>query len=814
MIEFGTLTRATGKVFVGIYATVPQDGRIIGRSQCTAGNEVPAVVVTKDAEAGEYVLIIPSLAGEQTVELAIYDGQGNEVESVSRRFGHLHASLTSKYNTFRKVHGLEDIRKFDETGVSDEAFVRIDRMGIFEDRSELVHAYISVPCTSKDAADAKMRIHVLDRRGREVPIRKLTVLKDSIEPVVKGSDTLARFIEVSVHYETPQFYLTLWVSFEGDALPAGFTGLELEQTKTFRDQYFKLYENCGFGPRYEEWFKKVHQTPKMVLDAQRSVSFEIEPSFSFIVPLFKTPLDFLEDMIKSVLDQTYTKFELVLVNASPEDADLCAVIREYAAHDERVKIVTLERNMDIALNTDAGIKAATGDFLCFLDHDDFIEPDLLYHYVKVLNKQPETDMLYCDEDKYRDGHFVDGFLKPDFDWELLAAINYVCHMLAVRRSVVEKIDLSDSEVSGAQDWDMSYKIAEQARNIFHVRKVLYHWRIHDYSTAKDSDAKPYTHKASEKVIQNHFDRIGLPVTVEDGPFTNSHAVNYKLPDELPLISIIIPTKDYINLLSRCIDSIYEKSSYGNFEIIVVENNSTQDETFEYYKKVEAEHENLKVVRFEGGFNFSAICNLGAKNASGDYYLFLNNDTEVITPDWLERLLGPMMRDDVACTGAKLLYPDETIQHAGVIIPKSPPGHVGLHFPRNDLFCYGLLQHPRELSAVTGACMLVKKVDFEAVDGFDEELAVAYNDVDLCLRLREAGKRIVIEPRAELFHYESASRGADDVDSPTRMRFTKEKGQFMMRWNRYIGEGDPMYSTNFAIAAGYCDLDWTQSPWGI
>ena len=814
MIEFGTLTRSVGKVFVGIHATVPHGGSLVAKSFCAKGREVPAIIAAKDVELGDYVLILASLSGEQNVELSVLDKHGTIIESADKKFGHLQSALTSKYNTFRKAPGLEDIRKFDETGVSDEAFVRIDRMGIFEDRSELVHAYITAPCADESAIDSKMKIRVLDRRGKEVPIRKLTVLKDSVEPVVKGSDALARFIEVSVHYEKPQYYLTLWVSFENDALPQGFTGLEFEQAKGMRDQYFKLYEACGFGPRYEEWFTTVHQTPKMVLDAQRSVSFEIEPTFSFIVPLYKTPIPFLRDMVTSVLEQTYTKFELVLVNASPEDAELCAVIGEYAARDERVKIVTLERNMDIALNTDAGIRAAKGDFLCFLDHDDFIEHDLLFQYVSALNRFPETDMLYCDEDKFRDGHFVDGFLKPDFDWELLAAINYVCHMLVVRASVVAKINLSDSEVSGAQDWDMSYKIAEQARNIFHVRKVLYHWRIHDESTAKDSDAKPYTHKASEKVIENHFERIGLPAIVEDGPFANSHAVTYVLPEERPLISIVIPNKDHVDLLSRCIDSIREKTTYENYEIIVVENNSTEDSTFAYYEMLKGEGKNIRVVLYDGGFNFSAICNLGAKNANGEYYLFLNNDTEVITPDWLERLLGPMMRDDVACTGAKLLYPDETIQHAGVIIPKSPPGHVGLHFPRNDLFCYGMLQHPRELSAVTGACMLVKKSEFDALGGFDEELAVAYNDVDLCLRLREAGKRIVIEPRAELFHYESASRGADDVDSPTRMRFTKEKGQFMMRWNRYIGEGDPMYSTNFAMGAGYFDLDWTTTPWGM
>lgn len=814
MIVFGTLTRAMGKVFVGIKAAVPRGAHLEGRSLCSNGTEMPAIVAEKDVAGGEYVLIIASLSSEQTVELSIVDKNGDVIDQASRKFGHLSSALTSKYNTFRKVGGIENIRKFDEMPVMDEAHIRADRMGVFDDRSELVHAYIVVPCADESAKDAKMKLDIFTRRGKRIPITKLTILKDAVEPITKGSNKLARFIEVSIHYPQPEFFLLIWVTFENDALPEGFIGLEKAPLVRMRTDFINLYDNCGFGPRYEEWFKKIHRSSRIALDAQRTVRFEYEPKFSFIVPLYKTPLHFFEEMVASVLAQTYENFELVLVNASPEDVNLSIAVDAHAAQDERIRVVTLERNMDIALNTDAGIKEATGDFICFLDHDDFVEPDILFHYVSAINRYPETDLLYCDEDKYRGEHFVDGFLKPDFDWELLAAVNYVCHMLAVRTSVVEQIDLSDSAVSGAQDWDMSYKIAEKARNIFHVRKVLYHWRIHDKSTAKDSDAKPWTHQASQKVIENHFERIGLPVTVEDGPFTNSHAVTYTLPEESPLVSIIIPTKDHIDLLSRCIDSIIEKTTYDNYEIVVVENNSTKDETFAYYETLKGKGENIRVVIYEGGFNFSAICNLGARNANGEYYLFLNNDTEVITPNWIERLLGPMMREDVACTGAKLLYPDETIQHAGVIIPKSPPGHVALHFPRNSLFCYGMLQHPREVSAVTGACMLVKKSEYDALGGFDEELAVAYNDVDLCLRLREAGKRVVIDPRAELYHYESASRGADDVDSPTRMRFTVEKGQFMMRWNRYIGEGDPMYSTNFSMGAGYFDLDWSSSPWGI
>ena len=400
-------------------------------------------------------------------------------------------------------------------------------------------------------------------------------------------------------------------------------------------------------------------------------------------------------------------------------------------------------------------------------------------------------------------------MKPDFDWDLLYACNYVCHLLTVRKSIVDSFEeLPGKEFDGSQDHNMTLRVAEHARNIYHARKVLYHWRVHPGSTAAGAQEKPWTQESGKIAIQQHFDRLGIAATVTDDPKVgNYYCVDWPMPGEKPLVSIIIPNKDCAEYLEQCVSSIFEKSTYDRFEIVIVENNSTTEKIFELYRSLEAQHDNLKVVTFEGSFDFSAICNLGAEQSSGDVLLFLNNDTQVITRDWLERMLVHMNRENLGCVGAKLLYPNDLIQHVGIVVPKWGPAHINELLPRDTLGYFGYLRFPKEASAVTGACLMVSRKNFELIGGFDTEFPIAYNDVDFCLRLRQEGLRVIVEPRAELYHYESVSRGADFDGKEKQVRLQGDLARLMSRYPKLFVEGDPFYNPNLQLGSTHYQLAW-------
>lgn len=808
-MKLGTITRGDRKIYMLLTADCPQGGSIVAESHCQGDDAVPALVAAKDAARGEYVLILPLLYVEQTVTVRVLDAEGAVLDEESQKVRHLSSALTAKYNTLSKAPGVNDIRNFDRYARSDISHIEPDRICYFgyePQNSELVHIVITTHCDDASTYQTPFEVIVFDRQGKRMPIRDRAVLSDKLDHPVPHSDFTRRTIHTSFLKEHGNDWFFIWVRFADDALPPAFICMDKWRTEDVRDRFQRKFNDSGQGPFYEDWFYHTQKKSPMELDGQRRAHFEIEPLFSIIVPLYKTPLDFFAEMSQSVLEQTYGKFELILVNSTPEDKELAAAVAACAANDDRVRVVTLDKNYGIAGNTNEGIAIAQGDFLCFFDHDDILEPSILFEYVDAINRYPETDLLYCDEDKIRDGKLFDGFLKTDFSWELLATCNYVCHLLTVRKSIVDAIELSGDEVTGAQDWDMTLKVAEKARNIFHVRKVLYHWRSHEHSAASNANAKPYTHKAGEIAVRNHYERIGIPVDVLDGFCGNMHRIVYHLPEKKPLVSIIIPNKDQAFMLERCLESIWEKTTYENFEIIIVENNSVEDETFALYERLQAEHDNLRVVRFEGSFNYSAICNLGVAHAVGDHYLFLNNDMEVITPDWIELLLGPLQREEVAVVGARLLYPDRTIQHDGVVIPRSDPKHVACMAPASLVYYFGMIHNARDVLAVTGACLMVSRKDFESVEGFDERYAVAYNDVDFCLRLVEKGRHVIIDPNIELYHYESVSRGFDETVE-SKMRNAEELAMFQKRWPRFIAEGDPYYGTNIAHANAYYALNW-------
>ena len=546
---------------------------------------------------------------------------------------------------------------------------------------------------------------------------------------------------------------------------------------------------------YEEWYKN-HKPTMEELQRQRNTEFEYEPLISILVPVYNTPEEFLKQMIQSVRKQTYGKWELCIANANPANETVAEILRISSTKDERIKVKDVPENEGIAQNTNAALASATGDYIGLLDHDDLLTPDALYEVVKAINENDRPQVLYSDEDKVTmdlSEHFQP-HMKPDYNKDLLRSNNYITHFFVADRTLVEEVGGEDGEYNGAQDYDLILKCTERAKGIAHIPRILYHWRVHKASTADNPASKMYAFDAGKRAIEDHLKRCGEIGKVSHEKDLGFYRVKYQVQGS-PLISIIIPNKDQVESLDKCLESI-EKSSYKNYEIIIVENNSTEDATFAYYKKIESDK--IRIVYWSDEFNYSAINNFGVKHARGDYLLLLNNDVEVITTDWLEELTANCQRKDVGIVGARLYYPDDTIQHAGIVIGIG--GVAGALFVGMPRMFTGYLHKAaiqQDLSAVTAACMMVKRSVYEELGGLEEELKVAFNDVDFCLRAREKGYLVVYDPNVELYHFESKSRGTEDSKEKIR-RFQNEIEYMRSHWLELLKKGDPMYNPNLTL----------------
>lgn len=566
--------------------------------------------------------------------------------------------------------------------------------------------------------------------------------------------------------------------------------------KKMRDCMVKDFElrtqNAEVQDNYEDWLES-HARTEEDLFLQSIADFEYEPVISIVVPVYNTPIVLFDEMASSVLSQTYSHWELLLVNASPENTELSGRMAECASADERIRILDVPENLGITKNTDIGIQAAKGDYVAFLDHDDFLAPDALFEYVSAINQDPSIELLYCDEDKIKDGVRFDPYFKPDLSLFLMREVNYICHFLMVKRSLLQQISHDDSLYDGAQDHNMILQCLEKTQNVKHIPRVLYTWRITEGSTAGGTDAKPYANTAGRLAIEAHLKRMGVAASVEDTCDNCRYHVRYAVVGN-PLVSILIPNKDNAEILGNCIDSILDKTGYQNFEVVVIENNSQDKATFDFYEVLKRRDSRIKVITWEEGFNFSAINNFGVKEAKGEYLLFLNNDTEVLSSNWLETMLGICQQPGVGAVGAKLLYPDMLIQHAGVYVQGEGAGHLALNLPRHARGYFSTVRTTHELSAVTAACMMADRKVFEQVGGFDPEYAVAFNDVDLCMKIRAAGYSIIYSPLVELVHYESISRGYEDTPEKT-LRFNKEAALLRWKWSDQYALGDPYINRN-------------------
>lgn len=558
---------------------------------------------------------------------------------------------------------------------------------------------------------------------------------------------------------------------------------------------------------YDAWFK-FHRITESELEEQRKYVFDYQPKISILVPTYKTDIKMLHEMIGSVIGQSYSNWELCIADGSMEDGELKTVLQEYAAKDGRIKVRFLASNDGISGNTNMALEMATGDFIALLDHDDTLELDALYEVVKVLQDKT-VDMVYTDEDKVTEdlSEFKDPNFKPDFSIDLLRSHNYITHLLVIKKSLLDIVGGFNSKYDGAQDFDLVLRCSEQAKNIKHVAKPLYHWRMSAGSTAENPKSKLYCYEAGRAALEAHLERVGLEGNVElaGKKLWGLYHVTYKVPGN-PLVSIVIANKDHTKDLNKAITSIQKKSTYRNIEFIVVENNSTEKKTFAYYEKIQKKYDNVKVIYWDREFNYSLINNFGVEHANGEYILLLNNDTEMITPTAIEEMLGICARPDVGIVGAKLLYGDKTIQHAGVVIGFGGyAGHVFHAKPRYDL---GYMMRPRincNYSAVTAACLLTKKSVYDEVGGLTEEFVVAGNDVDYCLKVREKDLLVVYNAFAEWFHYESKSRGYEDTPEK-KARFDGEVAKFQKRWGHVLEAGDPFYNKNFPVTVAPFALD--------
>ncbi len=558
----------------------------------------------------------------------------------------------------------------------------------------------------------------------------------------------------------------------------------------------KLFLLRNSADSYHRWILKNEPSLNALeLQKQTSLSFNYRPKISIVMPVWNSEMVWLGSAIESVIRQTYDNWELCIADGASTNPSVREVLDQYF-QDTRIKIKYLSQNLGISGNSNAALSLAVGEFVAFLDHDDELAPFALFELVKRLNEKPDLDFIYSDEDKITDGkRRVDPFFKPDWSPDFLLSTMYTCHLSTYRKKIIDEIVSFRLGYDGSQDYDLVLRFVENTTRIDHIPKILYHWRMVLGSAANDVNAKPYAYLAGKKALTDYMQRNGILGEVLDGAWPGLYRVRRQITGN-PLVSIIIPSKDKPDILKTCIESVLNKTDYPNYEIIIVDNQSSDNTTFEYYKTLET-HSRVNILHYDQPFNFSAINNFAVSKAKGEHILFLNNDTEVISREWLTSMLEHSQRKEVGAVGAQLLFRNKSIQHCGIILGlQGIAGHpysrqYGNHYQgaRPSLIC--------NYSAVTAACMMMRKSVFTEVGGFDSELAIDYNDIDLCLKIRKLGYLVVYTPYAKLFHLECLTRG--HKDNPEKMQvFQKEFELMRFRWGSIIDHGDPYYNPNLSL----------------
>ena len=791
LLSTGSTTRSVGKIFMAVRREPSLAGcRLVATSELPDGRPVPAKVVTSGQD---HVLITSLLTSEQTVTLkAIRKGAVMAQDRFALNPKTI--ALASEYHTFRKDPVVARIRGCDDRELPNDVRIGIERIESDTDGTALVRGHVSYTLTGahKDPHEY-LNVITFDESGTPFDLADWVCTGDRIEnsKLFPGVRTRVVGFSVRVPDASPFF---VWANFPDTASNDGFIYCDRNIALIMRQQWLDYSTPVSNYAGYDSWLRNTLNATPTQLALQSCVHFATKPLYSVVVPIRHASEQNFRDMANSVLRQSYRNWELLLVNASPRDFPLQQCIDSLCRHDKRVRSMKLAQDPGAAQTLREGISAASGDFVCMLGPNDMLEPDALYNLTQTVADDPTIDMLYSDEDTLDGSTFRSPLFKTEWNPDYMYASNYVQHLLAVRTPIAQAAmdaeqkddvgsDGDSSRFDGAEEWDLAFRAAEKARTIRHVPRVLYHVRANAYMP---SDAeREQTHEAGRLAVQSHLDRMGIHGTVVDSQQAPGRfMVQYDIADP-PKVSIVIPNKDAVPVLHRCLMSLTKLTTFRNYEVIVVENNSTDPTTFEYYKWAEKADSRIHVVHDTEvhGFNFSQIVNYGVAHSTGDYVLLLNNDTEVITPEWIEQMLGPCMRKDVGVVGAKLFFPDDTIQHVGVIFNSDGPDHAYYQAlpsaPTNA--DEALLTH--DVAAVTGACLLTSRSTYDAIGGFDESFTVNYNDVDFCLRVLATGARVVECTTAELHHHESVSRGTD-TEGPKVIRFRKERGAFMTRWPEF------------------------------
>lgn len=539
---------------------------------------------------------------------------------------------------------------------------------------------------------------------------------------------------------------------------------------------------------YNEWLKKSRKENSNI------EKFEYNPLISVIIPVYNAKKEYLEECINSVLKQTYDNFEICIVDDASSFKETIEYLKKIENH-KKIKIKWRDKNGHISMASNNAVEMAKGEFIALLDNDDVLDKNALYENVKLLNINKEYDLIYSDEDKIDlDGNFCEPHFKPDFSPDTLLSLNYICHFTLIRKKIFDLVGGFRLGTEGAQDYDLFLRISEITTNIGHIAKILYHWRKSETSTASSLSAKKYIESRTIDILEETLCRRNIKGKVVRDEKTEFYRIEY-LFDKEPSVSIIIPTKDAVEITEACLNSVFNLTDYNNYEVIVVDNNSVLKETFKMFEKFKNKYKNFKIIKADMEFNYSRINNLAINKSNSDIIVLLNNDTKIITPAWLKIMVGYAIQEHIGAVGAKLLYEDGSIQHGGVLLGlNTVASHAYINALKDDCGIYGRLRVPYNYSAVTAACLAVDRKKALEVGLLDERLEVAYNDIDFNLRLHEKGYYNVFLPQVQVYHFESKSRGLDTTKEKYE-KFKKERNYMLNKYKNII-YNDPFYNPNF------------------
>lgn len=809
-LQTSTICRGDGKGYVRIDSD-ERMGKITAIAKSANGTVIPCPVYRlgfpgEDAGARqnlgerpgqESCVVAVPLLDNTTLTIHVF-GETSAEPLLDIPFQPFATKIKSRLTYRRHPEQAYQIRGIDQRRLSGQTYVYV--AGIYPIDAETVSCRFHVRFPAESETE-RCSIDIYDAAANRVGA-KLEILEDSLISDPHDSNRhVHEIVYAALLSRTPQ---TICIVAKPESHNANFTCILPDVFSGFLTAAMDFTKHVMNDDGYGQWFEQ-HRATFEDVENQRQIcaQWEDAPLISIVTVVFRPPIEYLQALIESLKIQSYEHFEVIFVNVSGTDPEVDRVIA--GINDERFTVIRAE-NKSIAENTNIGIRAARGKYVAFIDHDDVIEPDTLYRYMTVIRSNSRSDVLYCDEDVLDNGTYCRPTFKPAYNADLLLSCNYITHMLMVSRHVLEQVELSPADVSGAQDYDLTLKCVEQAREIHNVPFILYHWRMHQASTSADPGSKPYAQEAGRLALTRHYERAGIPAEVQDTDLAFRYRTVYRM-DKQPKVSIVIPTKDHVDVLHQCLEAVLSNTTYRNYNVILVENNSVEDRTFDYYRMVQERYENVSVVTWPGtGFNYSAICNYGATRSDGELILFLNNDTEVIAPQWLESMVGFFARPEVGIVGAKLLYRDGLVQHGGVWASMDHCGHFGELLSKNDGGYMEMLRYSTDCAAVTGACQLIRRDLFEKIGGLDESLAVVLNDVDLCLKAGQEGYLVVFDPQAVLYHNEHTSRGRDEQDVNKELRAINEQATFYAKWNRFLTRGQ-FINNNLNQYDGHFKLRW-------